>query len=54
MGVNLFIFSFLLYLKEIKCMVGCSANGDTENNIFMNEEDTGMLAGHAYSVIDVF
>lgn len=35
--------------------MGCSAEGETEGFIFNKEgESTGILSGHAYSIIDVF
>lgn len=35
-------------------MIGCSAKGGTEDNIYIDGEDTGMKTGHAYSVIHMF
>ena len=35
-------------------MMGCSAEGQTEGFIFTGDENTGIMSGHAYSVIDVF
>ena len=34
-------------------MLGCSANGGTGNKIYYNDEDTGLIQGHAYAIIDV-
>ncbi len=34
--------------------MGCSAEGETEGFIEINEESTGVMSGHAYSIIDVF
>lgn len=35
-------------------MMGCSAEGGTEHFIMFKGEDTGVMSGHAYGVIDVF
>ena len=35
-------------------MMGCSAEGDTELYIKFNDEDTGIMSGHAYGIIDIF
>ena len=35
-------------------MIGCSSKGGTEQNIFKDGYDTGMYAGHAYSLIHLF
>jgi len=34
--------------------MGCSAEGETEGFIDINGENSGVMSGHAYSVIDVF
>lgn len=34
--------------------MGCSADGETEGFILHNNENTGVMSGHAYSIIDVF
>jgi len=34
--------------------MGCSAEGGTEAFIKINGEDSGVMSGHAYGVIDVF
>lgn len=34
-------------------MMGCSSSGDTEGMINIEDEPTGILSGHAYSVLDV-
>lgn len=34
--------------------MGCSAEGETEGFIEVNGVSTGLLSGHAYSIIDVF
>lgn len=33
--------------------MGCSAEGETEGFIFKEGENTGVLSGHAYSLLDV-
>ena len=35
-------------------MLGCSAEGGTELYIKINDEDTGIMSGHAYGILDVF
>lgn len=35
-------------------MMGCSADGETEGFIFIDGESSGIMSGHAYSIIDVF
>ncbi len=40
--------------KTMRTMMGCSAEGQTEGFIFTGDENTGIMSGHAYSVIDVF
>lgn len=34
-------------------MIGCSAEGETEGYIKLEDISTGIMSGHAYSVIDV-
>ena len=34
--------------------MGCSANGDTEEEIKYNGEESGIMTGHAYAITDVF
>jgi len=34
-------------------MMGCSAMGSTEHEITIDDVPTGILSGHAYSIIDV-
>ena len=34
-------------------MMGCSADGGTESNIVVDEEDTGLKSGHAYAIINI-
>ena len=34
--------------------MGCSAEGETEGFIYIDDENTGIMSGHAYSIIDVF
>lgn len=35
-------------------MMGCSAEGETETYIQIKGEDSGIMSGHAYGIIDVF
>ena len=35
-------------------MMGCSAEGGKEAHIMIKGEDSGIMSGHAYSIIDVF
>lgn len=35
-------------------MLGCSAEGGTELYIKINEEDSGIMSGHAYGILDIF
>jgi len=35
-------------------MLGCSAEGGTELYLKINDEDTGIMSGHAYGILDVF
>jgi hypothetical protein len=44
----------LMARRAEKCMMGCSAVGDTEGELLIDGEKTGILKGHAYGVIDVF
>lgn len=49
------IWQQLLDNKNSYSLMGCSAEGETEGFIDSPEgENTGILSGHAYSVIDVF
>lgn len=48
------LWNKLVEAKKRGTMMGCSAEGGTEATITMNGEDTGIMSGHAYSVIDVF
>jgi hypothetical protein len=44
------------YLKESyekKCLMGCSAEGDGYLEHAVTGEDTGLLAGHAYAIVDI-
>lgn len=34
-------------------MMGCSAEGETEGFIMMDGESSGIMTGHAYSLLDV-
>jgi calpain len=34
--------------------MGCSAEGGTENKILVKGEESGIMSGHAYGIIDVF
>ena len=34
-------------------MMGCSASGSTEGEILIDDVPSGILSGHAYSIIDV-
>jgi hypothetical protein len=40
--------------KATGSMMGCSAEGETEANILVNGEDSGIMSGHAYGIMDVF
>jgi hypothetical protein len=44
----------LVTAKQDGTMMGCSAEGGTEHFIQVNGEDSGVMSGHAYGVIDVF
>ena len=35
-------------------MLGCSANGTTGDKVYLDDEDTGLIQGHAYAIIDCF
>ena len=35
-------------------MMGCSASGEIEGYIQTDEGSSGVMSGHAYSIIDVF
>ena len=35
-------------------MLGCSAEGETELFIQVNGEDSGIMSGHAYGILNVF
>lgn len=35
-------------------MMGCSSDGGTEHYIKVDDEDTGIMSGHAYGIINVF
>jgi hypothetical protein len=48
------LWAKLLDFKRNQCMMGCSASGETEGFIQIEGENTGLLSGHAYSVLDVF
>jgi len=39
---------------ESRALLGCSATGETEGMIRINNEETGLLSGHAYSLINYF
>ena len=34
--------------------MGCSADGETEHEILVNGEESGIMTGHAYAITDVF
>ena len=34
--------------------MGCSAEGETEGFIELRGENTGIMSGHAYSILDAF
>lgn len=44
----------LVTAKENGTMMGCSAEGGLEAHIQYHGEDSGIMSGHAYSIIDVF
>ena len=46
-------WDFLGDMKENKSLMGCSASGNTEKEIVLDGERTGILTGHAYGLIDV-
>lgn len=48
------LWTKLLEFKRNQCMMGCSASGETEGFIEIEGENTGLLSGHAYSILDVF
>lgn len=48
------LWNQLMQAKLEGTMMGCSAEGGTEAYIQINGEDTGVMSGHAYGVIDVF
>jgi hypothetical protein len=35
-------------------MMGCSVNGDVEREVIIDGMRTGIMTGHAYSIIDIF
>ena len=39
---------------ENRNLLGCSATGDSEGMILINNTPTGLLSGHAYSLLDYF
>lgn len=48
------LWTNLVESKKNGSMMGCSAEGGTEFTILISGEDTGIMSGHAYGVIDVF
>jgi hypothetical protein len=38
---------------EKRCLMGCSAEGDGYIQHSVTGEDTGLLAGHAYAIVDI-
>jgi hypothetical protein len=47
-------WDFIMKMTTDKCMMGCSAVGETEGELVVDGERTGVLKGHAYGVIDAF
>ena len=47
-------WEFLLSRVKEKCLMGCSRSNNGEKEIVINGERTGIIAGHAYSVLDAF
>ena len=35
------------------CLMGCSATGETEKEVVIDGEHTGILSNHAYGIVDV-
>lgn len=48
------LWGTLMNCKKDGTMLGCSAEGETELFMKINDEDTGIMTGHAYGIIDVF
>ncbi|CAK89170.1 unnamed protein product (macronuclear) [Paramecium tetraurelia] len=48
------LWNLLLKCKKDGTMLGCSAEGGTELYIKINDEDTGVMSGHAYGILDMF
>jgi hypothetical protein len=48
------LWNLLVKCKKEGTMLGCSAEGGTELYIKINDEDTGVMSGHAYGILDVF
>ena len=47
-------WQFLMARRDEQCMMGCSVAGATEGPVKIDGEQTGVLSGHAYGIIDVF
>lgn len=48
-------WNYLLDLKRYYSLMGCSrSSGGTENSVVIDGEDTGIISGHAYGIMDVF
>ena len=48
------LWNQLVQAKADGSMMGCSAEGETETYIEIKGEDSGIMSGHAYGIIDVF
>lgn len=48
------LWETLVESKENGTMMGCSAEGETEGFINIDDVSSGIMSGHAYSIIDVF
>ncbi len=47
------LWSLLSGYMQNNSMMGCSADGITGKKVFLDEEDTGLIQGHAYAVLDL-
>lgn len=44
----------LIAYRSNKCMMGCSITGEgVEHEVVLDGDKTGLLAGHAYSILDI-
>jgi hypothetical protein len=48
------LWSNLINAKKNGTMMGCSAEGAADSYIMINGEDSGIMSGHAYAIIDIF